>query len=138
MGARNARAEVRRRVLTASRDDRADAALCEVLTERRTNLLAGMGLPLCRGEWHPRRFSGRNVNKRSMPILSVNQFQSSATNESGVFAGVARERHRWGASCISHAHWSRLRLVGDEALVLLSRVFAHLWRHTGSFEVAFP
>jgi hypothetical protein len=48
MGARNARAEVHRRVLTASRDDRADAALCEVLTERRTILLAGMGLPVCR------------------------------------------------------------------------------------------
>ena len=99
-------------------------------------------------EWssHPRRFSDRNVNKRSIPILSVNQFQANATNESGVFAGVGRERHRWGASCISHAHWQplpprsclpRLRLVGDEALVLLSEVFIHLGRHTGLFEVAF-
>jgi hypothetical protein len=95
---------------------------------------------------HPRRFSGRNGNKRSIPIHSVNQFQASATNESGVFAGVGRERHRWGASCIAHAHWQplprscllRLRLVGDEALALLSEVFVHLWRHTGSFEVAFP
>jgi hypothetical protein len=51
-----------------------------------------------------------------------------------------------GASCIAHAHWQplprscllRLRLVGDEALALLSEVFVHLWRHTGSFEVAFP
>src|SRR5215470_15059692 len=99
------------------------------------------------GRSHFRRFSGRNVNKRAIPILSVNQFQASATNESGVFAGVGRERHRWGASCIAHAHWQplpprscvlRLRLVGDEALILLSEVFFHLWRHTGSFEVAFP
>jgi hypothetical protein len=86
------------------------------------------------------------VTLRSIPIHSVNQFQASATNESGVFAGVGRERHRWGASCIAHAHWQplprscllRLRLVGDEALALLSEVFVHLWRHTGSFEVAFP
>ena len=49
MGARNARAEVRRRVLTASRDDRADAALFERLsTAGSSNLSAGMGLPLCR------------------------------------------------------------------------------------------
>src|SRR5215813_6788560 len=70
---------------------------------------------------------------------------ASATNESGVFIG--RERHSWGASCIAHAHWQplpprscvlRLRPVGDEALILLSEVFFHLWRHTGSFEVAFP
>ena len=123
--------------LTASRDDHADAELREVLTERRTNLFAGMELPLWRGKWssHFRRFSGRNVNKRAIPILSVNQFHSSATNESGVFAGVGRERRRWGASCIAHAHWQplpprscvlRLRLVGDEALILLSEVFIHL------------
>src|SRR5262245_44824264 len=96
---------------------------------------------------HPRRFSGRNVNKRAIPILSVNQFHASATNESGVFTGVGRERHRWGASCIAHAHWQplrprscvlRLRLVGDKALILLSEVYLHLWQHTGSFEVAFP
>lgn len=90
---------------------------------------AGSGRPT-------RRFSGRNVNKRAIPILSVNQFHSSATNESGVFAGVGRERRRWGgASCIAHAHWQplpprscvlRLRLVGDEALILLSEVFIHL------------
>jgi hypothetical protein len=49
MGARNARTVVRRRVVTASRDDRADAALFEVLTERRTNLSASMGLPLSCG-----------------------------------------------------------------------------------------
>jgi hypothetical protein len=152
MGARNARAEVRRRVLTASRDDRADAALFEVLTERRRKAFDSRffesfgrhGVTALSS--HPRRFSGRNVNKRSIPIHSVNQFQASATNESGVFAGVGRERHRWGASCIAHAHWQplprscllRLRLVGDEALALLSEVFVHLWRHTGSFEVAFP
>src|SRR5262249_26425100 len=104
------------------------------------NLFVGMELPLWRGQWSSlfRRFSGRNV---------MNQFHASATNESGVFAGVGRERHRWGASCIAHAHWQpfpprscvlRLRLVGDEALILLSEVFFHLWRHTGSFEVAFP
>jgi hypothetical protein len=66
---------------------------------------------------------------------SMNQFHASATNESGAFAGVARERHRWGASCIAHAHWQplppgssvlRLRLVGDEASILLSEVFVHL------------
>jgi hypothetical protein len=112
-------------------------------------LVAGMELPLYRAQWssHRRRFSGRNVNKRAIPIFSVNQFHASATNESGVFAGLGRERRRWGASCIAHAHWQplpprsylpRLRLVGDEALVLLSEVFIHLWRHTGSFEVAFP
>jgi len=84
--------------LTASRDDHADAELREVLTERRTNLFAAMELPLWRGKWssHFRRFSGRNVNKSAIPILSVNQFHSSATNESGVFAGVGRERRRWG------------------------------------------
>jgi hypothetical protein len=96
---------------------------------------------------HPRSFDGRTVNKRSIPTLGVNQFHASATNESGVFAGVGRERHRWGASCIAHAHWQplpprscvlRLRLVGGEALILLSEVFVHLWRHTGSFEVALP
>jgi hypothetical protein len=103
------------------------------------------GLPLYRAEWssHRRRFNGRNVNKRAIPILSVNQFHASATNESGVFVVSAS----LGALCISHAHWRplplrscvpRLRLVGDEALVLLSKVFIHLWRHTGSFEVAFP
>src|SRR5260370_7614280 len=94
----------------------------------------------------PPSCSGRNVNKRSIPSLSVNQFHASATNESGVFAGVGRERHRWGVSCISRAHWQplpphsclpRLRLVGDEALVLLSEVFVHLGGHAGSFEVAF-
>src|SRR5467141_2954692 len=37
----------------------------------------------------PSQLSGCNVNKRSLPLLSVNQFQSSATNESGVFAGSA-------------------------------------------------
>ncbi len=77
----------------------------------------------------------------------MNQFHAIATNESGVFAGVGRERHRWGVSCISRAHWQplpphsclpRLRLVGDEALALLSEVFVHLGRHAGSFEVAFP
>ena len=120
----------------------------QVLTECRTSLFAGMELPLCRGEWssHFRRFSAHTVNKRAIPILSVNQFHSSATNDSGV-PGVGRERRRWGASCIAHAHWQplpprscalRLRLVGDEALILLSEVFIHLWRHTGSFEVAFP
>ena len=123
--------------LTASRDDHADAELREVLTERRTNLFADMELPLWRGKWssHFRRFSGRNVNKRAIPILSVNQFHSSATNESGVFAGVGRERRRWGASCIAHAYWQplpprscvlRLRLVGDEASIHLSEVFVHL------------
>jgi hypothetical protein len=80
-------------------------------------------------------------------VLNVNQFHASATNDSRVFAGVGRERHRWGASCIAHAHWQplllrfcvlRLRLVGDEALVLLSEVLIHLWRHTDSFEIAFP
>jgi hypothetical protein len=57
MGARNARAEVRRWVLTASRDDRA---------ERRTNLLAGMRLPLYRGEWSSlaSRFSGRYFKQK--------------------------------------------------------------------------
>jgi len=75
--------------------------LPEVLTERRTNLFVGMELPLWRGQWSSlfRRFSGRNV---------MNQFHASATNESGVFAGVGRERHRWGASCIAHAHWQPL------------------------------
>src|SRR5262249_26253829 len=87
-------------------------------------------------------------NKRPIPILSVNQFHASATNESGVFAGVGRERHRWGASCIAHAHWQplpprfcvlRLRLVGDEALVLLSEAFVNPWLPAGSLEVvAFP
>ena len=101
---------------------------CDVLTERRTNLFVGMELPLWRGQWSSlfRRFSGRNV---------MNQFHASATNESGVFVG--RERHRWGAWCIAHAHWQPL-FVGDEALVILSGVFTHLWRHTGSFEAAFP
>ena len=95
------------------------------------NLSAGLGLPLCR----PTLIGPAAVNKRSIPILSVNQFDARATNESGVFAGVGRERHRRGASCIVHAHWRplpphscalRLRLVGDEALVLLSEVFFHL------------
>jgi len=75
------------------------------------------------------------LTKGLFPILSVNQFHSSATNESGVFAGVGRERRRWGASCIAHAYWQplpprscvlRLRLVGDEALIHLSEVFVHL------------
>ena len=95
-----------------------------------------MELPLWRGQWSSlfRRFSGRNV---------MNQFHASATNESGVFIG--RERHSWGASCIAHAHWQplplrfcvlRLRVVGDEASILLSEVFFHLWRHTGLRRVA--
>ena len=86
-----------------------------------SNLSSGMGLPL---------FSGLTI-----PIVSVNQLHASATNESGVFAGVGRERHRWGASCIFHAHLRplpprscllHLRLVGDEVSVLLSEVFVHL------------
>ena len=122
--------------LTASRDDRADAELREVLTERRTNLLPAWSYRSGAGSGRPtRRLSGRNVNKRAIPILSVNQFHSSATNESGVFAGVGRERRRRGASCIAHAHWQplpprscvlRLRLVGDEALILLSEVLIYL------------
>jgi len=40
-----------------------------------------------------------------------------------------------GASCVAHAYWQplpprscvlRLRLAGDEALILLSEVFVHL------------
>ena len=100
----------------------------KVLTERRPNVLAGMGLP-------------RYVAVGLFPILNVNQFHASATNESRVFAGVGRERHRWGASCIAHAHRQPLPsrsslprlLVGDEALGILSGVFAHLWRYAGSF-----
>ena len=68
----------------------------------------------------------------------MNQFHASATNESGVFVGSAS----LGASCISHAHWRplplRSGLLGDEALALLSEVLIHLWRHAGSFELAFP
>ena len=138
--------------MCASRDDRAHAA-CSKFSQNAAGRLRqpvlrlfrpGMGLPLCRPI---RRFGSRNVNKRSIPILSVNQFQASATNESGVFAGVGRERHRWGASCIAHADWQplppascvlRLRLNGDGASIRLSKVFVDLWRHTGSFEVAFP
>jgi hypothetical protein len=95
-------------------------------------------------EWssHPRRFSCRNVNNRTIPSCRVNLSTASATNESRVFAGVGRERHRWGASCISHAHWRplppRCWLLGDEALALLSEVCVDLWRHAGWFEVAFP
>jgi hypothetical protein len=94
---------------------------------------------------HPRGSAAVTLTKGLFP--SVNQSQASATNESGAFAGVGRERHRWGASCIAHAHWQplllrfcvlRLRLVGDEALVLLSEVLIHLWQHTDSFEIAFP
>jgi hypothetical protein len=44
-------------------------------------------------------------------------------------------RYRWGTSCIAYVHWQplqlrfcvlRVRLVCDEALVLLSEVFFHL------------
>ena len=89
---------------------------------------AGSGRPT-------RRFSGRNVNKRAIPILSVNQFHSSATNESQSLPGSAGKGVVGGASCIAHAHWQplpprscvlRLRLAGDEALILLSEVFVHL------------
>jgi hypothetical protein len=97
----NALTEVRRRVLQRAAMITLMSKLPEVLTERRTNLFVGMELPLWRGQWSSlfRRFSGRNV---------MNQFHASATNESGVFAGVGRERHRWGASCIAHAHWQPL------------------------------
>jgi hypothetical protein len=93
---------------------------------------------------HPRVSAAVTLTKGLFP--SVNQSHASATNESGAFAGVGRERHRWGASCIAHAHWQplllrfcvlRLRLVGDKALVVLSEAFIHLCRHTGSFDVAF-
>jgi hypothetical protein len=72
----------------------------------------------------------------------VNQFHDSATNVSRVFTGFGRERHRWEASCISHAHGRplppRCSLLGDETLTLSSEMFVDLWRHAGSFEVAFP
>src|SRR5262245_61555015 len=71
------------RFLTASRDDDADAELREVLTERRTKFFCRHGVTaLAREVVVPRRqFSGRNVNKRAIPILTVNQFHASATNE---------------------------------------------------------
>ena len=114
----------------------------EVLTERCQEGFQEPLLRIFRPAWGYRLSAAVTI-----PIVNVNQLHASATNESGVFTGVGRERHRWGASCIAHAHWHplppcscvlRLRLVDDEALILLSEVFFRLWRHTGSFEVAFP
>jgi hypothetical protein len=142
MGARKARAEVRRLM--------ANIALmlhCSKLCRRKASdsqffdSFGRHGVTAVSS--HPRGSAAVTLTKGLFP--SVNQSHPSATNESGVFAGVGRERHRWGASCIAHAHWRplpprscvlRLQFVGDEALAILREVFVHLWRHT--VEVAFP
>src|SRR5262249_2154670 len=67
----------------------------------------------------------------TIPSCRVNLSTASATNESRVFAGVGRKRHRWGASmhlsCAPAAASGALLPAGRRSLALLSEVCVDFW-----------
>src|SRR5262249_40696737 len=78
----------------------------------------------------------------TIPSCRVNLSTASATNESRVFAGVGRKRHRWGASmhlsCALAAASAALLPAGRRSLGSIERGVCRLLANAGWFEVAFP